>query len=129
MNVIRDRLCLEGFRCVRHLGSVEDVYTFLEALSYAAGMRVLVPPVVVRVPVVNAAAQIETKTDWGISGSIIWLESGAMIHTWPEEGFAALDMFSCKAFNHDVVEDLFRKMFSPARVDRMESVRLGDDSD
>jgi S-adenosylmethionine decarboxylase len=36
----------------------------------------------------------------GISGIIIIAESHLAIHTWPEFGFAALDIFSCSDFNY-----------------------------
>ena len=31
----------------------------------------------------------------GVSGVIVIAESHVAIHTWPERGFAALDLFSC----------------------------------
>lgn len=123
--IIRDRLVLEGFGCKRNLDCVQSIYDFLVLLSQEANMRILVPPSIVRVPVEHAAAQIETTYDWGVSGTVIWLESGASVHTWPEAEFVALDVFSCKTFDHRRVEDVFAKTFDPDRVERMESLRIG----
>jgi len=34
---------------------------------------------------------------WGVSGIVIIQESHLSIHTWPEHGFAAFDLFTCDA--------------------------------
>jgi S-adenosylmethionine decarboxylase len=36
----------------------------------------------------------------GISGIIVIAESHFAIHTWPEHGYAAVDLFSCAEFNY-----------------------------
>ena len=48
---------------------------------------------------------------WGVSGAVIIAESHLTIHTWPEYGYAAVDLFTCgdldpwKGF--DYLEDVF----------------------
>lgn len=32
---------------------------------------------------------------WGVSGVVIIAESHLAIHTWPEHGYAAIDLFTC----------------------------------
>lgn len=32
---------------------------------------------------------------WGVSGVVVITESHVTIHTWPEHGYAAVDIFSC----------------------------------
>jgi S-adenosylmethionine decarboxylase len=32
---------------------------------------------------------------WGVSGAVIIKESHLTVHTWPEYGFAAVDLFTC----------------------------------
>lgn len=32
---------------------------------------------------------------WGVSGVVVIAESHLTIHTWPEHGYAAVDVFSC----------------------------------
>lgn len=34
---------------------------------------------------------------WGVSGAVIISESHLAIHTWPEHGYAAVDLFTCGA--------------------------------
>ncbi len=32
---------------------------------------------------------------WGVSGVVVIAESHLSVHTWPEHGYAAVDVFSC----------------------------------
>lgn len=50
---------------------------------------------------------------WGVSGAVIIKESHLTIHTWPEYGYAAIDLFTCgegidplKGF--DYLKEVFR---------------------
>jgi len=47
------------------------------------------------------ATIVETRfhqfAPWGVSGIVIIQESHLSIHTWPEHGFAAFDLFTCDA--------------------------------
>lgn len=62
----------------------------------------------------------------GVSGVAVLAESHISIHTWPECGYAALDVFMCgDARPHEAVEVL-RKAFSPERV-KVEEHRRGRD--
>lgn len=101
--VVRQRLILELEGVSPEVHTVAWVYDFVESLSREAGMRVLVPPIVVRVPVCCAADQIATQADCGISAQVIWLESGVQIHSWPEAGLLTLDVFSCKPFDEQAI--------------------------
>ena len=52
----------------------------------------------------------------GVSGVAVLAESHISIHTWPERGYAALDIFMCgDATPLKAVEEL-RKAFSPAHT-------------
>ncbi len=54
----------------------------------------------------------------GVSGVIVIAESHLSIHTWPELGYAALDLFTC---SHDMqihkAIDLLREVFEPEDLD------------
>ncbi len=55
----------------------------------------------------------------GISGMVIIAESHLSIHTWPEYGYAAVDVFVCgDNVDLDVAYDIIRKAF------RAESVQI-----
>ena len=59
----------------------------------------------------------------GVSGVVVLAESHISIHTWPERGFAAVDIFMCGACNpHDALPVL-QAAFRPERVDLNEERR------
>ena len=77
----------------------------------------------------NAGATIVTETfhhfsPHGVSGAVIIAESHLSIHTWPEYGYAAVDLFTCgdtvsseKAFNY------LRETLQSGQVSNMEMHR------
>jgi S-adenosylmethionine decarboxylase len=59
----------------------------------------------------------------GVSGVAVLAESHISVHTWPESGFAAFDVFMCgDADPHKAVEVL-RRAFAPERIDVGEYLR------
>ena len=52
----------------------------------------------------------------GISGVAVLAESHISVHTWPERGYAAFDVFMCGEARPERALDVFRKAFSPGRV-------------
>ena len=104
----RSRLIIEGYRCQADI--TEDlVKTFLLMLTEVQGMRVLAGPFIETVKPGEGAEP-------GVSGQLIWFESGAQIHHWENSGFIAVDMFSCKDLGYGDSEDLFRAFFFPEEV-------------
>jgi len=62
----------------------------------------------------------------GVSGVAVLAESHISIHSWPECGYAALDVFMCgEAEPHKTIEVLKRK-FRPTRVEVTEYLRGQD---
>jgi S-adenosylmethionine decarboxylase len=49
----------------------------------------------------------------GVSGVAVLAESHISIHTWPENGFAALDVFMCGNADPDACVPVFREGFRP----------------
>jgi S-adenosylmethionine/arginine decarboxylase-like enzyme len=58
----------------------------------------------------------DNSADLGVSGFVVWMESGAQLHSWPGERIATLDAFSCKEFKAAVALELFQKSFSPLDI-------------
>ncbi|HWP25757.1 MAG TPA: adenosylmethionine decarboxylase [Xanthobacteraceae bacterium] len=55
-------------------------------------------------------------TPSGVSGVAVLAESHISIHTWPEAGYAALDVFMCGKANPDACVPVLREAFKPKRV-------------
>lgn len=54
---------------------------------------------------------------YGVSGVVVIAESHVTVHTWPEHGYAAVDVFSCsKSLQRNVIRALLKKAFGARRV-------------
>lgn len=61
----------------------------------------------------------------GVSAVVIIAESHLTLHTWPEHGYAALDVFTCgETVKPWVIKDFLERALSAARCSAME-VRRG----
>jgi|TARA_R110002126_G_scaffold177321_2_gene326234 S-adenosylmethionine decarboxylase len=47
----------------------------------------------------------------GVSGVVLIAESHISVHTWPENGFAAMDIFTCGNMEPQVAIDIIQKGF------------------
>jgi S-adenosylmethionine decarboxylase len=52
----------------------------------------------------------------GVTGVLLLAESHISIHTWPEQGFAALDIFMCGAAAPRAALDIVTTALAPART-------------
>ncbi len=52
----------------------------------------------------------------GISGVAVLAESHISIHSWPEIGYAALDIFMCGAAKPELAVEVLRERFKPSHV-------------
>jgi S-adenosylmethionine decarboxylase len=59
----------------------------------------------------------------GVSGVAVLAESHISIHTWPEAGYAALDVFMCGKANPDACVPILREAFRVRRVAVSELLR------
>ena len=62
----------------------------------------------------------------GVSGVAVLAESHISIHTWPELGYAALDVFMCGKADPDACIPVLREAFKAKRVDVEEILRGRD---
>ncbi len=53
----------------------------------------------------------------GISGVAVLAESHISIHSWPENGYAALDVFMCGAAEPHKAVEVLEARFKPSRID------------
>jgi S-adenosylmethionine decarboxylase len=59
----------------------------------------------------------------GVSGVAVLAESHISIHTWPDSGYAALDVFMCGSADPDKCIPVLREAFSAKRVGVNEVLR------
>lgn len=59
----------------------------------------------------------------GVSGVAVLAESHISIHSWPEYGYAALDVFMCGASDPHATIDVLREAFEPDQVIITEHLR------
>jgi len=62
----------------------------------------------------------------GVSGVAVLAESHISIHTWPDAGYAALDVFMCGRANPDACIPVLREAFKAERVEVNELLRGQD---
>ena len=62
----------------------------------------------------------------GVSGVAVLAESHISIHTWPEAGYAALDVFMCGSAQPDKCIPVLREAFAAKRVGVSELLRGHD---
>jgi len=60
----------------------------------------------------------------GVTGFLLLAESHLSVHTWPEEGFAAFDIFSCGDMDTEAIVDTVRQALRPAR-ERLQLIQRG----
>ncbi|MCP4328044.1 MAG: adenosylmethionine decarboxylase [Alphaproteobacteria bacterium] len=59
----------------------------------------------------------------GVSGVAVLAESHISIHSWPERGFAALDIFMCGDAEPQRAVEVIRAAFAPTRIVVSEHLR------
>lgn len=63
----------------------------------------------------------------GVTGVLLLAESHISIHTWPEYGFAAADIFMCGQAEPERALAVLRQAFAPAR-EQVQRVLRGEDA-
>jgi S-adenosylmethionine decarboxylase len=107
MKAIGRHIILEMWGC-QNLDSVETAEQALRQMVDALDVNLLDLKVYPFSPV-------------GVTGMAIVSESHLVIHTWPEYGYAAVDVFTCGAAREP--EDamaVLRRLYAPERVTAME---------
>ncbi len=60
----------------------------------------------------------------GVSGTVVIAESHVAIHTWPEYGYAAVDIFTCgETIDPWVIQEYLKDNFKSSNVSSMELKR------
>ncbi len=113
MRSLGNQIVAEFYDCEsRLLNDVEFVEEAMTAAAKAANATVV-------------SKTFHRFSPHGVSGAVIIAESHLTIHTWPEFGYAAVDLFTCgDAVNAEVAFLLLRDAFRTQKVSTME-IRRG----
>jgi S-adenosylmethionine decarboxylase proenzyme len=110
MKSVGRHLILELWGC-RNLDSAEVVERALHEVVQACDLTLL-------------DLKVYPFTPAGVTGVAVVAESHVMVHTWPEHGYAAVDVFTCgDEANPEAALPALRECFSPERVQIMEISR------
>jgi S-adenosylmethionine decarboxylase len=107
MKAIGRHIILEMWGC-HNLDSVETAERALREMVVALDVHLL-------------DLRIYPFSPVGVTGVAIVSESHLVIHTWPEHGYAAVDLFTCGApRDPDEAVRVLRRLFRPERIGVME---------
>lgn len=68
--------------------------------------------------------RVHTFNPHGVSGVAVIAESHISIHTWPEHGYAAVDIFTCgEKSRPEAALEVFREVLKPKRMEVIEIKR------
>lgn len=107
-------LLLDLYGC--DLGALNDeviLEKVFRDLSRLMNLRIIAGPMIVRY-----VGEVGSPSGEGLSGFIIVAESHVSIHTDVRTGYASIDVYSCKEFDVERVEDYLSEVFKPARTER-----------
>lgn len=108
------------------VSSVSLMSKYLEEVTRITGMTLVIPPIAMKFPFAGETQRLienlekegttsplieEFKShiknrdtnQGGVSAITIWLESHASLHSWPEDNYISIDLYSCKIFEYDEI--------------------------
>jgi S-adenosylmethionine decarboxylase len=110
-------LILEAYGCPKDkLADLGLMSQTLDAYPTQLEMTKIMPPYVF-------TYRGSVPDDWGVSGIVLIAESHISIHTFPDKGFATLDIFSCREFDIDAAVQYFCSIFQPETVEQQVLMR------
>ncbi len=87
-----------------------------EKLSYVPYIKKALHSVTATLDLVELNEAFKQFDPVGVTGFILLEESHISIHTWPEHNYAAVDVFSCKPFDSDLVTNVLKALFNTDKV-------------
>ncbi len=107
-------LMLELYNCdVRALGSQKLIYDTLDKLPEMIGMHKISAP-----QIMPYQGKPDSFDKGGISAFVLIAESHITIHTFLEQRYATIDIFSCKDFDHEKATAHFKRVFRAGKVEK-----------
>jgi S-adenosylmethionine decarboxylase len=94
---------------VERMQDMNFVFDLLDRYPAKIGMNKIAPPYVFRYSGVK-------PEDWGITGIVLIAESHISIHTFPDQEYMCVDIFSCKEFDAQRALDEISEWFGLREV-------------
>lgn len=107
-------LIIDAYDCdPEKLADIELIRDFLMRLTHAIGMNAMMDPLIL----VANPEDITHVEDEGPTGVIVFCESHFTFHAFPQKGFFAADIFSCKPYDDSLVRKMVAEVFGSADID------------
>ncbi|MBI2143205.1 adenosylmethionine decarboxylase [Candidatus Woesearchaeota archaeon] len=106
-------LTLDLYGCDKEkLNDYNYIHKMLNEMPEMLGMHKFSAPQLTPIP-----AQANSFDKGGLTGFVILVESHIAIHTFPVDGFASFDIFSCKYFSEDTATKYLMEKLGAKRVE------------
>lgn len=106
-------LTLDLYGCEKQkLDDFEFILKMLNEMPEMLGMHKFSSPQLTKIP-----SQQDSFDKGGLTGFVILVESHLAIHTFPADGFASFDIFSCKYFSEDTATKYLMEKLGAERVE------------
>lgn len=94
-----------------------DIYDCdVSKLKFTDSIKLILNTVVDEIKLFKVSESYKQFEPFGATGFILLEESHISIHTWPEHNFAAIDVFSCNAFNIEKITTLLSNYFNTNNI-------------
>lgn len=110
------------------VSSTQQMSEYLEKITEITGMTLVIPPIAMNFPFSGETQRLikqleaegttspiieefkqhikhRDKDQGGVSAITVWLESHASLHSWPQDKYISIDLFSCKNFDCKPIVD------------------------
>lgn len=112
METLGKHILAELYDCnLEVLNNQESIQQYMQEAAVIAGATIV-------------GATFHHFSPYGVSGTVIIAESHMAIHTWPEHGYAAIDLFTCgKDLNPWAAFDFLKEKFGSTTCKTIELTR------
>jgi S-adenosylmethionine decarboxylase proenzyme len=113
-HVLGQHLLVEYYNCNSQiLDDVEGIEKHMNAAAKACGATIV-------------QSSFHRFQPWGVSGVVVIAESHLAIHTWPEYGYASVDLYTCGEDIQPEVAYLFLKEALQAEISEKQFLKRGN---
>ena len=106
-------LIIDAYGCNRDLlWDVRGIEAMLLDITEMIGLKPLSDVLIYEVD----ETMIE-KTETGVTGGIIFMESHFTFHSFPHKNYFSADIYSCKGFSHSEVAKYIGELFKALKLD------------